>query len=175
MLSSAASRLVHAGTPFDVDLPLTGPRGIECRKSGANSNYSVVFTFTTNVSSCGTTPNANGTVVAGPNANQCTVNLTNAVNAQTVTVELDNVTDVFGANGNVSVLMGLLVGDTNADGFVDAVDTAQTKSQSGKPLSQSNFREDVNADGFIDAVDVSLVKSRSGSVLNSASPQSRSR
>jgi len=126
------------------------------------------------VSSCGTTPNANGTVVSGPDADQCTVNLTSVVNAQTITVELDNVTDVFGANGNVSVLMGLLVGDTNADAFVDAADTAQTKSQSGKPLTQSNFREDVNADGFIDAVDVSLVKSRSGSVLSS-SHQARSR
>ena len=131
-------------------------------------NYSVVFSFTTDVSSCGTTPNAGGSVVAGPSTNQCTVNLTGVTNAHTLTVELDNVTIVSGGTGNVSVLMGVLVGDTNKDGFVDAIDTSQTKSQAGKPVTLSNFREDVNIDGFIDAIDVALVKSKSGSVLSSS-------
>ncbi len=66
--------------------------------------------------------------------------------------------------------MSVLIGDTNADGFVDAVDTSQTKSQSGNAVSASNYREDVNVDGFIDAVDVSLVKSKSGSALPVSSP-----
>jgi hypothetical protein len=65
--------------------------------------------------------------------------------------------------------MGVLVGDTNADAFVDSIDTAQTKSQSGNAVSNSNFREDVNVDGFIDAIDVALVKSKSGTVLSSSS------
>ena len=164
------SRMVHGSSTFDLNLPLNG-RGIECRRGGANNNYSVIFTFTNNVTTCGTTPNAGGTVAAGPNANQCTVNLTGVVNGQTTTVELDNVTDVSNATGNVSVLMGLLIGDTNADGFVDAIDVAQTKSKSGQSISASNFREDVNVDSFLDAIDVALVKSRSGSVLNSAQPQ----
>jgi hypothetical protein len=62
--------------------------------------------------------------------------------------------------------MGVLVGDTNADRFCDAVDTSQTKSQSGKPVTNANFREDVNVDGFIDAVDTALVKSKSGTSLH---------
>jgi hypothetical protein len=66
---------------------------------------------------------------------------------------------------NVTIPMSILVGDTNADRFTDAVDVSQTKSQSGNGLSNSNFREDVNADGFIDAVDVALVKSKSGTAL----------
>jgi hypothetical protein len=96
------------------------------------------------------------------------VNLTDVVSGHTITVELDNVIDVFGATGSVSVPIGVLVGDTNADGFVDALDTAQTKSQAGNAISQSNFREDVNVDTFIDAIDVALVKSRSGNALSSS-------
>jgi Dockerin type I domain len=61
--------------------------------------------------------------------------------------------------------MSILVGDTNADRFIDAVDVSQTKSQSGNAITNSNFREDVNVDGFIDAIDVSLVKSKSGTAL----------
>ena len=58
--------------------------------------------------------------------------------------------------------MDLLVGDTNADGFVNSADISQTKSQSGQSVTGSNFREDVNADGFINSADISLVKSKSG-------------
>lgn len=162
--------MIHGSTQtFDLNLPLTGTPGIECRRGGANGDYKVVFTFTTNVTSCGTTPTTGGAVAPGPNANQCTVNLTGVISGHTINVELDNVTDVSSATGNVSVPMGVLVGDTNKDGFVDAIDTSQTKSQSGNAVSTSNYREDVNVDGFIDAVDVSLVKSKSGSVLNSSS------
>jgi len=58
-----------------------------------------------------------------------------------------------------------LIGDTNADAFVDSADIAQTKSQSGKGVTASNFREDVNADGFIDSADIGFVKSKSGTAL----------
>jgi hypothetical protein len=71
--------------------------------------------------------------------------------------------------------MGLLIGDTNADRFVDSLDTAQTKSEAGNGVNTSNFREDVNVDGFIDAIDVSLVKSKAGTVLSAALPSSKTR
>ena len=61
--------------------------------------------------------------------------------------------------------MGVLAGDTNIDRFTDAVDVSEIKSQSGKALTISNFREDVNADGFIDAVDTALAKSKSGTAV----------
>ena len=104
---------------------------------------------------------AGGSVVAGPNSNQCTENLTGVSNAQYINVGLNNV----GGVGNVSVQMGILTGDTNADKFTDAIDTAQTKSQSGHAITNSNFRTDVNVDGFIDAIDTALVKSKSGTAL----------
>jgi hypothetical protein len=166
-LTSVVSRKTHgtAGT-FDISLPSSGSPGIECRSGGATNDYVLVFTFANNISvqnaslTSGTGNVTNFTVVG----NVVTVNLTGVVNAQTVTVTLAGVSN--GTNtSDVEAAMSVLVGDTNADTFVDSGDTSQTKSQSGNPLIASNFREDVNVDGFIDAGDVSLVKSKSGTAL----------
>ena len=61
--------------------------------------------------------------------------------------------------------MGVLVGDSNGDGHVNASDVAQSKSRSGQTLDGSNFRSDVNANGTINATDIGLVKSKSGTTL----------
>jgi dockerin type I repeat protein len=162
-----ASRKTHgnAGT-FDVDLPLSGKPGIECRSGGATNDYMLVLTFASNVSM------QNATVISGTGSatnftvlgNIVTVNLNGITNAQTITVKLTGVSD--GTNtSDVEVSMSVLVGDTNGDGFVDAVDTSQTKSQSGNAVSKSDCREDVNVDGFIDSVDTSFVKAESGTTL----------
>src|SRR6185503_16676523 len=48
--TGAASRKMHGGAgAFDIDLPLTGPAGIECRTGGAQNEYQVVVTFGTPV------------------------------------------------------------------------------------------------------------------------------
>jgi hypothetical protein len=77
-----------------------------------------------------------------------------------------NVT-LFGVNGstNVVIPMSILVGDTNANGTVNASDVSQTKSQVGVPVNSGNFREDVNANGAINAVDVAQVKAEVGTAL----------
>ena len=67
--------------------------------------------------------------------------------------------------GNVPVSMGVLIGDVNGNGAVNATDVALTKSQVGMAVSGSNFREDVNANGLINSVDVALVKSKVGTAL----------
>ncbi len=162
----AVSRKTHGSAgDFDIDLPLSGPEGIECRTGGPNGNYTIVVTFpgpvTVGSAACGGQPattSANGSVV--------TVNCTGVPNAQNIAISLNGVSD--GTNiGNVSIPMGVLIGDTNHDRFCDAIDVAQTKSQSGKAVTGSNFREDVNVDGFIDAIDTALVKSKSGTALPS--------
>jgi hypothetical protein len=63
--------------------------------------------------------------------------------------------------------MGVLIGDTTGDGGVNSADISQTKSQSGAPVTATNFREDVTLDGNINSADISLVKSRSGTALPS--------
>jgi hypothetical protein len=155
-----------AGT-FDIDLPLTGTRGVECRSSSllGAGNYAVVFTFVNNVTSCGTAGTTGGSVSSGPNPNQCTENLTGVANQQYLTVTLNNVLDSQNNTGNVSATMGVLLGDTTGDGFVNSADISQTKSQSGNGVTSANFREDVNTDGFINSADISLVKSKSGTAV----------
>jgi hypothetical protein len=168
---SAVSRKTHGSAgDFDVNLPLTGTPGIEDRSGGASGNYTVVITFDSpvTVTSATVTPGAGGTAsVSGApavNNTQVTVNLTNVSNVQTLTINLLGVSDGI-HNGDVSVPMSVLVGDTNADGFVNSADISQTKSQSGNPVTFSNFREDANVDGYLNSADISLVKSKSGTAL----------
>ncbi len=164
----AVSRKTHgtAGA-FDVDLPLSGNPGIECRTGGASGDYQVVVTFPKAVtfnSAAVTSGTGSVTSTSGSGTPAVTLNLTGITNAQTIAVTLAGVND--GTNTlDVSVPMSVLVGDTTADTFVNSGDIAQTKSQSGTSVTGSNFREDVNADGNLNSGDIGLVKSKSGTAL----------
>ena len=157
---------------FDVTLPLTGTRGVECRTSallGAGA-YTLVFTFVNNVTSCGVANTSGGSVSntpSVPNGNQCTVNLTGVSNAQYITVTLTGVVDSECNAGDVSSTMGVLIGDTNGDGVVNSADITQTRRQSGNVVAPdgSNFREDVTTDGVINSADITLVRRQSGTAL----------
>ena len=93
--------------------------------------------------------------------NVVTIPLTNVADVQTLQVTLNNVN----GTSNVTIPMGVLVGDVNAGRSVSATDISLVKTQSGQPVGGTNFRADVKANGTINATDVSLVKSRSGNVL----------
>jgi len=169
-LSGVVSRMSHgnAGT-FDVDLPLTGARGVECRSGGANGNYTMVFSFLNNVSSVGALSvsgagKVNSTVL-GPAANQYTVNLTGVTNAQYLTVTLNNVLDSQSNTGNVSATTGVLIGDVNASGLVDSGDVFLVRQHTGQTTNSSNFREDVNASGLIDSGDVFITRQHTATSL----------
>jgi hypothetical protein len=66
------------------------------------------------------------------------------------------------ATNDVSVPIGVLLGDTNWNGVVNAADVAQTKSRLGQTVDGTNFRSDVNANGSINAADTAIVKQNSG-------------
>lgn len=59
--------------------------------------------------------------------------------------------------------MGALAGDTTANR--NSSDISQTQSQSGQPVTGSNFREDVTINGQINSSDISFVQSKSGTGL----------
>jgi hypothetical protein len=152
---------------FDIDLPLTGDAGVECRSGGANGDYQLVFTFLSEVTfDNAVISDGAGSVsgTTGSGTNTITVNLTGVTNAQTINIDLLGASD--GTNtSNFVVPMSVLVGDTSGNGVVNASDLTETKGQVGVPLNDHNFREDVNANGSINASDVSLVKSKSGTAL----------
>jgi hypothetical protein len=179
MSPGVVSRKIHgAAGPFDINLPTSGSAGgIECRSGDASNAYTLVYTFGVNLSAPGrasvTQGSASvGAVTVGPNLNQVTVNLSNVTNAQHLTVTLANVQDTSHTTlPSVAARMDALIGDTTANGFVNSSDISQTQSQSGQPVSASNFREDVTVNGAINSSDIGLVQSKSGtSVAPSTSP-----
>jgi hypothetical protein len=172
-LVNVTSVMTHgsAGT-FNINLPLDGTPGIECRRGGAGGSYTIVFTFGLNLVSVGSASVTSGTgtvntsMIDSGDSHGYIVNLTGVSNAQYIKVTLTNVIDSAGNyTGSISQQMGVLFGDTNADGFVNAGDTIQVRAQAGSDVTNSNFREDINADGFINAGDTILVRNQSGTGL----------
>jgi hypothetical protein len=171
-LLSVVSTKVHGSAGmFDVDLPLAGNPGIECRSGGANGDYSIVFTFANNLvavasasaSGCGGSVSNSG---IGPDPNQYTVNLTGVSNACYITVTLTDVLDSAGNLSNaVSGTMGVLVGDVNSTGRTDSGDVTQVRNHTVSIPDQQTFRFDVNASGRIDAGDVTATRNATVTVL----------
>ncbi len=164
-VASAVSRKNHGSAgDFEIDLPLNGEPGVECRSSGGA--HTLVVTFTNNVVSGNASVTAGtGSVSGNPifSGNTMTVNLTGVADVQQIALSLSNVTDSFNQTlPSTIVRMNVLAGDTNASKTVSAADVSQTKAQAGAPVTSANFRQDVTPTGSISAADISLVKSRSG-------------
>jgi hypothetical protein len=167
-LGSAVSRKTHGGAgDFDVNLPFTGEPGVECRSS--SGNHTLVFSASNNlVSGDASVTTGVGTVSGSPSfaGNTMTVNLTGVTDVQKITVTLSNVTDEFAqVLPATPVSINMLIGDTNGNKAVSASDVAQTKGQSGLPVTAANFRTDVNASGAISASDIAQVKANAGHTL----------
>ena len=166
--TTAVSRKLHAGVPFDIDLLAANP--IECRSGGANNDYQIVYTFPSAVTfTSATVSSGTGTVQSssGSGTTTVTVDLTGVTNIQRITVKLLALTEAGNpANtGDLGLTMGVLVGDTNGNGAVNSGDTIQTRGRSGQSTDATNFRSDVNTDGNINAGDALAVRSRSGTAL----------
>ena len=175
-LNSVVSRKTHGSMgDFDVDLPLSGRRGVECRRGGGtNGDHKIIFTFNCALAtvdsatvSCGSV--SGSSIGTGALANQYTVNLTdeNACNGQYIVVTLNNVNDSCGNHSDTvsSPEMGLLVGDVNANGIVSNTDASSVQSQVAAPVTASNFRNDVTVNGVITGTDRSSTKGQVGSTL----------
>ena len=164
-LGSAVSRKTHgAAGNFNIPLPLIGEPGVECRSS--SGAHTLVFTFNNNVVSGNASITAGTGNISGPPAfasNTMTVTLTGVTDVQKITVTLSGVTDSSAqVLPDTAVSINVLAGDTNANKTVNASDVAQTKAQSGAPVTAANFKQDMAVNGTINASDVALVKSRSG-------------
>ena len=160
------SRKTHgAAGPFDINLPLTGQPGLECRSSGGN--HTLVFFATNNLAGGSASVTSGiGAVGGSPTfaGNSMIVDLTGVADVQQITVTFSNVTDDFGQIlPDTAVNMNLLIGDTSGNKTVNGTDVSQTKLRSGFAVGAANFRSDVNANGGISGTDVSVVKLRSGS------------
>jgi hypothetical protein len=164
-LTSVVSRKTHgAAGDFNVDLPLSGNVGVECRSTAGNHTF--VFTFTNQiVSGDAAVTSGTGNVDGNPtfSGNTMTVNLTGVSDVQQISVTASNVMDTFGQTlPDAPVSAVILAGDTNSNRTVNAADVAQTKAQQGATVDQTNFRNDLNASGTINAADTAIVKANAG-------------
>ena len=92
-----------------------------------------------------------------------TVNLTGVGNAQTIAINLSNVTDEFSqVMANTAVSASFLLGDTNGNHSVNAGDALQTRNRAGQATDSTNFRSDVNLDGIVNSGDTVIVRGQSG-------------
>ena len=157
---SAVSRKTHGGAgDFDIDLPSSGPVGIECRSGGATNDYQVVVTFASPVTlgSAAVTAGTGSVAMATVSGNTITVNLTGVTNAQYITVGLNCVSD--GVNsGNMAVDMGVLVGDSAGigNGSVNASDIGFVKSKSRPDSRRHQLPCGRAVNGSIGASDIGL-------------------
>lgn len=171
---NVVSRKTHGSAGmFGINLPLTGPPGIECRREQTTGTHHVIFSFATPVTVTGATVTPSGTgqtaekdgpPVRSGDGKEVTVNLKNVTNAQTITVKLLGVSDGTSTN-DISVRMGVLLGDTTGNGVVDSGDITQTRRQSGQVSTESNKRIDLTTDGVINSGDITLVRRQSGTAL----------
>jgi hypothetical protein len=166
VLTGAASRLSHGGGgSFDAALPLNGS-GVESRNGGGS--YTVVLRFDRPMQSGNATVTSGTANVASVtfSGDEMLVNLTGVVDQQRLTVSATNLTATTGGVlAAASVQAGFLVGDSNADGTVNAGDSQQTRGRSGQITDGGNFRSDINRDGVINSGDAVIVRARSGRTL----------
>ena len=159
-LVSAASRLTHgsAGT-FDVNMPLTGTSGVECRSA---TTYNAVFTFDVPVTS-GEVTVTGGTATVGAitfSGNSMTAQLTGVTTAEIVTLHTQNINGDGQPHGDVP--FGFLTADVNANRIVDRADQQQLQADRGQPVTAVNFRDDTNLSGVVDRPDLQSVQTNRG-------------
>jgi hypothetical protein len=162
-LVSAASRVTHGGAgSFDINMPLTGPSGIEDR---ITSNYTAVFTFGIPVTS-GTVTVASGTATVGAitfSGNEMRANLSGVADVQTVLLHTEDINGDGLPHGDVP--FGFLAGDVDGNRVVANPDFQSVSTHLGG-VTAANFRNDVNANGTIsNNPDGKLVKQRKGHSL----------
>ena len=166
-LKTTVSRKTHTGvSDFDINLPLTGTPGIECRTGPTPGEHKVVISFPASVTftSAAVTTGVGVASATGSGTSTVTVNLSGVSNAQTIIITLFNVSD--GTNSSsVGIPMSLLAGDVNFTSSVSGSDVNLCKAQVGLPVSASNFQNDINTTGSISGSDVNLTKAQVGTNL----------
>jgi hypothetical protein len=155
---------------FAIDLPLTGPSGVEDRSGRPNQKFFVAMTFNNNITSVGSATTTCGavatTTISGPTVTFKLVGVAHACNESDVTITANDVMDDQGNTlSSASVPMGLLLGDANGDRVVDGTDLSIVRSHRGEHTDGTNFRSDVSNDGFINHSDKQLVEQQQGTSL----------
>jgi hypothetical protein len=170
LVSAASSKKQGNAGTFNIDLPLNGTPGVECRQGPLGTATSIVFTFSDTVNSVDSTSTSCGRVIS-TTANGSTVtvllkDIQTSCDGSDVTVTLTGVNGDSGTLDSAAVTFGMLAGDVNGDGTVDGNDLHSVRMNSGRGLvTEDNFRNDVSADGKVNHADISLTRAARGNSL----------
>jgi CSLREA domain-containing protein len=172
-LRGVVSRKTHGGAgTFEVEFPLSGTPGVECRSGGGSGSFQVVLKFAhplVSVDSAAITAGAGAVHPSsgiGIDPHEFVINVTGVSDGQVITAALTNIRDEDGFfSSGASVQAGFLLGDANGDGSVNSGDALLTRSRSGQPVDATNFRSDFTSDGMINSGDAIFVRSRSGNTI----------
>ncbi|MDB5327255.1 MAG: hypothetical protein JWM57_2824, partial [Phycisphaerales bacterium] len=166
-LLSAVSRMTHGSAgSFDIQLPLKGGSGVECRST--QNGLTVVMTFSQPLATTAKVAVSGGKAGVGKasfSTNVMTVKLTGVANAAALTLTVTGVANPNGEKARPQIVtLRTLFGDINSDGHLTAADTnlATTATTSGKPVNKANFRNDLDLDGVLNVNDTSRSRSAVG-------------
>lgn len=171
-LISAVSRRVH-GTGGNIDIPVSVVSGVvgamsppvECR---SGSTETIVVTFNKAIQSAqASIASGTATVSAVPaiNGTTATITLTGVSNAQTVRVNLYNITATDGGLlPNAVVSLRVLTGDVDANGAVNTTDVSVLQTSYGTSVGKTGFnpRADLDQNGLINTSDITLIQANYG-------------
>ena len=157
-LLSAVSRMTHGPAgDFDIELPLKGGSGVECRST--KDGLTIVMTFSQPLANTAKVTVTGGKATAGKpsfSTNVMTVKLTGVANASAVTLTTSGVANAAGEKAkSQTVTLRTLFGDINSDGRLTAADVNLVKAaaNSRKPVTKANFRNDIDLDGRLNLND----------------------
>ncbi|HEY2712584.1 MAG TPA: dockerin type I domain-containing protein [Chthoniobacterales bacterium] len=167
-LTGAVSRKNHqASGNFSINLPSDGS-GIEDRQGDGSQRQLVIFTFSEAVDSIsGATTSCGKVKSTAIHGNSVSVQYDGKCNAMDVTVTVNDITSGSDSLPSASVSYGILQGDVNFDGVVDATDAQAVAdhSHNSGPVDSTDFQYDVTDDGFINQGDRTVVKGLIGTSL----------
>jgi hypothetical protein len=155
---------------FAIDLPLSGPSGVEDRSTLPNQKLTITMTFNNAIASVGAASSTCGSVSSiGIQGNTVRVTIEGVAkqcNGNNVEVTANDVMDDQGNTlSSATATVGLLLGDANGDRVVDSADYQYVRSFKGQNIDSTNFRADVNGDGYIGSTDFNLVTQQQGTSL----------
>jgi uncharacterized protein (DUF1800 family) len=163
-LLSAVSRMTQGTAAFDIQLPLSGGTGVECRTLA--NNLTIVLSFDQPIVSANASVTPGAAVVNGFSGNTMTVQVNGIADSTAVAL---TVTDVTNGGAEVlptaSVNFRTLLGDVNGSGSVTGSDVNIAKAQVGATVDGSNFRCDVNSNGSITGADTAAIKAKIGASI----------
>jgi hypothetical protein len=164
-LISAASVQNHAGTPYALDLPLSGDGAVEDRVT--NGTVQLVFTFDQPMTSGMaqvTDGDQNLSCSTACSGNTLTVTVTGVTDMEELTV---NLSQLNGTSATAELGVGLLEGDVDRNGAVNSQDLVAVRNALGGQSGVAGFKPaaDIDENGAVNSQDLIQVRNNLGNGL----------